>query len=470
MNLLYEPIILTILCLALLWGFIALRSFIRVELWLVILTVLILALPRAGLVLPFLRLPLPFAHLIAGLCIFEWLLRRPNPLQSNPHMGRYFLLYAGIAGFGLALGLSTGGWYMTAILELIFYLLVMGIFFYTAETFDQPHHFTTFIRLALIIALGISLYGIAQRFLGARILIPYLTYTTGGLDLTRSYVEAVNIENIRVLSSYGDPNVLASQLVMFVGIAFALLISRGVSGWMRLFCLVILISNVFCILLTQSRAGLLCVFIVPTLILCWRWRPAIVLIPLVLTGVFLLASQDIGAILATRFHDLLDPTDIRTHFPQMAWKLLQAAPFGSGFGRTVKLQIDGFDWSFVVVNAKVIWSGFNSFWLNLFSRLGLPGILSFILVLVVTFRYVWIQSRHIQNMAVKAALIGTLAGFFGQTLIWLVNNTYMMPGGGLNFWFVMGMMVAGSRAFNPQLNPMTIPMYPVWPGQQPMPA
>ena len=94
-------------------------------------------------------------------------------------------------------------------------------------------------------------------------------------------------------------------------------------------------------------------------------------------------------------------------------------------------------------------------WLNLFSRLSIPGVLAIVILLVVLFKYVWTRARSVQDTWVKAFLIGTLAGFVGQWLIWGVNNTYMLPGGGLNFWFMFGMLVAGSRAF-------TEPNYPVY--------
>jgi hypothetical protein len=150
-------------------------------------------------------------------------------------------------------------------------------------------------------------------------------------------------------------------------------------------------------------------------------------------------------------------------FPEMAWELFKGLPFGCGFGRKVALRMSGLDWSFIIKNTQTIWaSGFNSFWLNMFCRLGVPGLVSFLLVLIVLFRYIWCQARMVNDVYVKAVLVGTLAGFVGQGAIWMINNTYMLPGGGLNFWFTMGMMVAGCRAFAPQPYPMMLPAQPAW--------
>ena len=74
----------------------------------------------------------------------------------------------------------------------------------------------------------------------------------------------------------------------------------------------------------------------------------------------------------------------------------------------------------------------------------------------------WAHARMVQDAWVRAFLIGTLAGFVGQSVIWLVNNTFMLPGGGLNFWFTMGMLVAGCQAFTEPSYPMEL-MRPVAP-------
>ena len=85
-------------------------------------------------------------------------------------------------------------------------------------------------------------------------------------------------------------------------------------------------------------------------------------------------------------------------------------------------------------------------------------------------RYVWTTLKMVDNAVAKAFILGALAGFAGQWIIWLANNTYMLPGGGLNFWFTMGIMVAGVRAFVPQPHPTMLPLYATIPAQQPAPA
>ncbi|KPK72480.1 MAG: hypothetical protein AMJ79_15695, partial [Phycisphaerae bacterium SM23_30] len=149
MELLRDPMLLASLLMALLSGLIMLGKRRRPEFWLLALTVLLFGLPRAGLLLKQVQLPLPLAHILAGILILEWLLLRRLRRGGLREITRYFLLYALVAGFGLALGIIRGGHLLVAFLELNFYLFSMGLFFYAIETFHDRQHFFLFSRLLL---------------------------------------------------------------------------------------------------------------------------------------------------------------------------------------------------------------------------------------------------------------------------------------------------------------------------------
>lgn len=447
MELLRDPIVIVLLILALGCAFVALRPSRRTEFWLFSLLILLFALPRAGLAIRQVALPLPIAHILCAALILEWLFLRRNRHQEGFRLGKFFLLYAAIAGFGLVLGLSAGGGHLMAFLELCFYLFSMGLFFYVIDTFHTRKHFLTFARIILIISVLVSVYGISQRYLGSRVLIPHLTYTTGGGTISQQYLETGQTSQLRVLSSYGDPNVLAGQLLVFIGIASALVMGKGIKGNTRLLCLGILVLNVVCLFYTRSRAGMISVVLVMLVVFCWRTRWALLLLPIMMVLGYILIPALAASYLESQFQEAAVDQDVRLLFPRMAWELVNIAPMGCGFGRTVLLNVDGLNWSFSVAPTTVVWAGLNSFWLNLLCRLGVAGVAAFVLILVVLFRYVWVRARQVEHSMVRAVLIGVLAGFVGQWIIWLVNNTYMLPGGGLNFWFLMGILVAGSRAF-----------------------
>ena len=333
----------------------------------------------------------------------------------------------------------------------------------------EQRHFLRFISCILVASFAVSVYGIAQHFLGDSILIDRLTYNSSS-ELARSYVNSSEIFR-RVLSSYGDPNVLASQMVIFYGIALALLIGKSIPLQFRFGALILVILNVFCIYYTSSRAGLVCLVLIPMLVLCWRTRWAFLIFPFLFGTVAIFSPLLYSYFVTDNFGGLVSVQDVRMHFPRMAWELLKSVPFGCGLGNAVSLQLEGAGWVFLVSPTNNLWSGFNSFWLNLFSRLGVPGLVAFFLLTVMLFRYLHQQIKCVDTPHVKAFLIGGLAGFIGYALIWLVNNTYILPGGGLNYWFMMGMMVAGSRAFAVQPYPVMLPPQTnVWLTQQAIPT
>ena len=456
MEYLTDPIFIIFIILVAACVFIALRPRHLSEIWLPLMIILLFGLPRAGLSLKLIGLPLPVAHILASVLIMEWLILRKTHLYDRARLGRFFLIYTVVAGFGLTLGISTGGKYSIAFLELCFYLFSMGLFFYARETFTQKRHFMTFTKMILVISVLVSLYGIAQKYTGSRILVPYLTYNTGGGEVSRIYLDVSDKSAIRVLSSYGDPNVLASQLLVFTGIALALILGRGVAGSLKLICVGILTLNVICLLYTGSRAGIFALALIPLAIFCWKHRWGLLVVPVLVGLTMLLFMPVMSDLLTQKYQGILSSQDIRMQFPKMIWQLVQIAPLGCGFGKTIVFQIDGMSWSFEIVQASTVWAGLNSFWLNIFCRLGIPGVAAFMLLLFMLFRYLWKNTRSITHPVAQAVIIGAAAGLIGQLFIWIVNNTFMLPGGGLNFWFTMGMLVAGCRAFALQPQPLIL--------------
>jgi len=445
MEYLRDPIVLVLLCLSLLVGFYALRRYQKSEFWIYILTLFLFVLPRAGVFLPPVKLPLPFGYILVSVLIIEWIGLRQVHHREKTRFHSMFLLDARGAGFGRIYGLSLGGDYQSAFLELCFYFFAIGVFFYAKDTFCEKAHFLRFIQLILVVAVGISVYGILQRHLGSSILVNKITYNSA-TGLAKSYLD-VPLPNRRVLSSYGDPNVLAGQLIVFIGITMAIVLSKNIHPRTKMVSLIALAACVTCLIFTGSRSGLIGMVLVTMLVLCWRSRWGYLLVPLLLLLGGVYGPELIQFEILRRFHELSPSTDTRFLFPTLLWKLIQSLPFGCGFGRTALIQTQGLSWTVQGIPLTTLWGGFNSFWVNLFSRLGIPGISLFLLFLLSIFMYIWRNTRTVQHGLAKAFLYGGLAGFIGQTVIWMANNTYMLPGGSLNFWFFLGMLAAGSRAF-----------------------
>ena len=458
MTIFEDPKTVLMLSLCLIAVLIALCSGRRQEVWLVLLMVTLFALPRAGIFIEAIRLPLPLAHVLAAVFITIWLLR-PHRLERRSNIHYYFMAYAAAACWGLGLGLATGGNILIAFLEISFYLLAIGLFFYASETFREKRYFRTFMSAILVISALVSLYGIAQQFLGAGILVDRLTYNSA-TDQARSFVVYAGHAR-RVLSSYGDPNVLSSQLIVFVGMALAVVVGRRVRPETRLAWFVVLVLNLTCLCFARSRAALICLFVVATVVCVWRTRWALLALPLLCIAAYFtwdtMGGGGITSAAMAKMGGIVPEQDLRRRFAGWAWDFARGVPLGCGFGNSVELQMDLAMWRFAVVPAKHVWMGFNSFWLSMFSRIGVPGVLTFALLLATLFRSVWRQARLVTDGEVQAVIIGGLAGFLGQWIIWMVNNAYMLPGGGVNFWFMMGMLYAGSRAFAVQRAVVLVP-------------
>jgi hypothetical protein len=457
MNILSHPILVVLAVCAAGAFLIAFKPQRHPALLLPLLILLLFALPRAGLSVQSIRLPLPLAHGLCALLILEWLILRPaRHLEPHARFGRYFLAYAAIAGFALAMGLSQDNMPAITFIELCLYLFSMGLFFYTSDTFSRREDFLRCIRWLLATAVCVSLYGLAQLRWGAAILIPNITYTTGGSTLSRTYVETGELETTRVLSSYGDPNVLASQLLVFAAIGLAILLPKRLPVAWRFTGLVVLALSSACIWATGSRAAIIGMALAVAVIILWHNRWFVLLIPTLAALVILALGLTWLDSLNAWYDQLASSNDVRFQFPRMLWELTQAVPLGCGFGRTLVFNDPATSWSYSIVPTGVVWGGFNSFWLNLYCRIGLPGVLAFSGVLAVIFHFIWTRSRHADHPLAQAALVGLAAGFVGQWFIWLANNTYMLPGGGLNFWFLYGIAVAGARAFAPELRPVPL--------------
>jgi|GEM_PF-1023225 len=446
MQLFDDPIIITMLCMlagATLFLFPA-KRFSDFLLFGTVL--LIFALPRAGLLLSGVNLPLPFANVIVVILIIQWLFFKKHHPFDQIRINNSFMLYAIVCGIGLGVGLARGGNMFIAFLEISFYLFAIILFFFAKDTFTHKDQIKKFIYYVMFISLGVSFYGIAQRYLGHTILIDNLTYTSGS-DTAKSYITNDQIYR-RVLSSYGDPNVLAAQLITFLSISIALLIRVGVSFHLKLLSLLSIILCCTCIAYTGSRAGLICMILIPFLVLCWHTRWVLLFTPIILISITLI-SQPLIDTLVTQKIELMGnfQADIRFEFPRMGYEMLKAIPFGCGLGNNILTSFHGSGWDFYINSTPTMWHAQNSFWLTLFSRLGVPGISTFIILLYMIFNYIWNSTKNVTDPTIKAFLYGGMGGFIGNMLIWLVNNTYILPGGCLNFWFITGMMVAASKTY-----------------------
>ncbi len=460
MFLLRDPFIVSLLSLTIAGLVILLQPTRRPYWWLFILTIVFFAFPRAGFTLEKNLLPLPIPHILTAILGVEWFLRRHHSEVGPPFFKKLVIVFALTAFFSACYGLCMGGRPLMVFLDLCFYFFSLTIFFFCIDTFRERRQFNVFIGLILSISMLVSVYGLLQVFWGTDILIPNITHNTGGGDYSKAYLQGNDINYMRVLSSYGDPNVLSSQLLLFIGIAFSIMIGHGIRLRYRLFCVLVVVCNIVCLVLTGSRAAMICLPLVIIILLCLKSRWVRFTVLFLIPMGMILMHEHLFAFLNSPM--LMIINDERLSYPQKLVELLLTSPFGSGLGNNIYLGTPDGDSSLIFKNASNVFDSWNSFWMNLVARMGIQGFLCFVFLLGTLWHYIWRQSRHIHHPLVQASLLGGLAGMSVQMLIWLVNNTYMLPGGGLNFWFMMGMMVVGCHAYTHAPEPMMVPCQPMW--------
>ena len=76
MSILHNWIIISLFVLAGLSLYFSLRPRYKPEIWLIVLTLFLFALPRAGIVLQQVNLPLPIGYVLVVVMILEWLVFR----------------------------------------------------------------------------------------------------------------------------------------------------------------------------------------------------------------------------------------------------------------------------------------------------------------------------------------------------------------------------------------------------------
>ncbi len=101
-------------------------------------TVLLFGLPRAGVFLSFVNLPLPVSYILATVFVASWLLFRSWRRRERSRLNFVFLIFMTVGIFSLAWGLGNGGASKTAIIETWFYVFAVGIFFWATDKLCPP--------------------------------------------------------------------------------------------------------------------------------------------------------------------------------------------------------------------------------------------------------------------------------------------------------------------------------------------
>ena len=404
-----------------------------------ILTIFILLfiylLPRAGFLTTKIgyRFPLPIGYIFIFFLSMKWFsirfFEKPKPKKDNP-IEKPFSLYILIAMFAIVTGLMNGGIVSTMLLEVLFYFVAFFIFFMVLDIFEDKNCAKIFMNGILICGFLVSLYGVLLLIYGHRLLINYITYNSSSYyALASQFIIAK-----RTISSYGDPNALGAQLMVFCGIFAGLLLFGRCSLFRKTFLLTGFILTIICVYFVSSRASLFGLFTILIIFSLIRLKRMEFFIPLLITG-YIMLIEPIRRYYEHRIFTTGMQSDLRTTYIQTFFDLLSRYPLGIGFGNAIGEN-------YAIIPALNIWYGYNSFYLQIFSKVGLQGLAVFSIMLYFIIRYLIREYQHIEDPNIRYFVFGGACGLIAQQFNFLTNNIYQVPGGMLNFWIMCGMLTA----------------------------
>ncbi len=418
----FYSILITIACL-----------FFKPRILMVFVLLFVYILPRAGffLVTPWYRFPLPLGYIVISSITLRWFFyrtfTRTREKTINP-IKKPFLLYIAITILAIMIGISRGGHKPTMILEVLFYFVAFFTFFVVMDIFGKRDCARLFMDGILYCGFLVSLYGILLLFYGKSLLVSYITYNAA----TYAALEGQFLYAKRTLSTYGDPNVLNSQLMVFCGIFTSLLLQGRHRPLKKIFLFFSLLLTLVCIYFASSRASLIGLFVLWIVFAMTKIKKMWLYIPILVTG-YLMFLEPIRKYYEHRIFTIGIASDLRITYIKTFFEMVARFPFGVGFGNSI-------DENFFVVPAYSVWTGFNSFYLHFFSRLGIQGLVIFTVMLYMILRYLFNEMLHVEDPNVKFFIFGAGWGIIVQQLNFITNNTYHVPGGMLNFWIMCGML------------------------------
>lgn len=331
-------------------------------------------------------------------------------------------LYLTVLAVTTALGVNRLESLKVALVYAVFTLF----FILVVNTVRTERQWKNVIFVMLITAAIVSLYGIAQNF--------FLSSTAS------SWVDSESFDSIktRVYSTLSNPNVLGEYIILMFPIAFAVLFTK-IKEWHRFADLAVNAVIFLCLLLTWSRGAWIGAVLAVGFFIMRKdkfWLALCVMAVLVVPTV-------IPADIITRLFSIGDISDSSTSYRVAIWvagaRLAgNYLPHGIGVGSQAFLTAYP---EFALSGAEFALHSHN-FYTQWLVDMGLPGLVSFIMIISASFRQVVTAGRksHFTRtvmLAMGCALIGWLFQGIAENL-WYNNRMLLF------FWAYMGLLASGA--------------------------
>jgi putative inorganic carbon (HCO3(-)) transporter len=253
----------------------------------------------------------------------------------------------------------------------------------------------------------------------------------------------------RVASTFGNPNSFAGFLELLIPILISLYFNyKGFRS--RMLILASIVVSTWALFLTYSRGGFIALLLALIIILIMsplRARNKIfstTLISVLIILVFISGAQirQRSALTGQSFKEELEygrrGEQYRVYLELARKNIID----GIGFG----YMQDGY-YFVAQKHGKFVLSGLNSYFLDLMTKGGLLAICGFALLLMA------IAKRLINNLGREKDIVyyvslGISAGLAGHFFHQIFDNLLKWPAGGMVFWFLVGLVLAGVKVVN----------------------
>ena len=307
--------------------------------------------------------------------------------------------------------------------DLAIHLSALGLLFIMVNSVNSKNELNVMLTAFVFTATLVALYGIYQ----------YLV----GVELDPAWVDkAINPDiTIRVFSVFGNPNILAEYLIMSIPVSVALFWNskRLIKKLIFLLTSMILVGT---LVLTISRGGWIgFAFGIFVFMFLVEQRLLLLCIPAGVLSVFVLPQSIIN-----RIQTIGNLTDSSNAWRITTWQVTTDIirdhwVAGVGFGYIP------FKKTFETYIRTMSTSHAHNTYLEIAAELGIVGIMLFIILIFVIYKYAIINSKKSKDKYIKIITAGLLGGIASLLFQGLVEHVLYMPKIIITFWIMIGFIL-----------------------------
>ena len=314
--------------------------------------------------------------------------------------------------------------------DLAIHLSALGLLFIMGNSINSKNELNVILTAFVFIATLVALYGIYQYFVG--------------VELDPAWVDkGLNPDvTIRVFSVFGNPNILAEYLIMSIPVSVALFWNSK-KLIKKLIFSVTSMTLAGTLVLTLSRGGWIgFAFGIFVFIFLVEKRLLLLSIPVGLLSVFVLPQSVIN-----RIQTIGNLTDSSNAWRITTWKITTDIIrdhwlAGVGFGYIpFKKTFETY------IRTMSTFHAHNTY-LEIAAELGILGIILFIILIFVLYKYAIINSKRSKDKYIKIITAGLLGGIASLLFQGLVEHVLYMPKIIITFWTMIGFTLVTMKLSN----------------------